>query len=422
MTWLALVLAATPVAQFSIEPLGATLKVELTVSGWKGDCLCLDMAGAEVAITGLPPHPARKECFLRPTKGPVRYAVNLEALRKLRDDPDYAADLGAAWLFHDAATLLHPDGVDTALRVRFTLPQGTSVATPWPQEQDGTFTVTPAQFDAGAYLALGTLRTLDEVKLPGFSARLTLVEGKKAATDAQLREWVRGALATLGTFYGGTPSRGTRPLHLVLAGMPSEDAGVFGSVLRRGDPSVMLLFGSQATAGFEGDWVAVHELFHLGNPPTTGRFPWFVEGFTTYYTELLRARSGAKPEAQAWETLASSAREYCQPEGTSLTERSLNLRVNHEWMRVYWSGACLALRLDVTIRQRSHGARSLDDVMRELRKGEPRSEAEVIAALDHAAGSPLASTHLAETKHVPMDEVFALLEPGSALRQAMTGR
>ncbi len=434
---LSLMLAATPVSHFTVAPdlTKHTLQIDLTLDGWKGDCLCLEMDGADVAVSGLAKHPDREGCFLRPAKNPIRYQVDLDALRRIQNDPDYAANLGPAWLFHDVAVFLHPDGSDTELRVRFSLPKGVTVAAPWPQGKDGTFSVSALQFDRGAYVALGALRTLDVLKLPGFSAQLTVIDETKAASDEQLREWVRRALSTLGTFYGGTPSNGTRPIHVVLAGMASDEAGVFGSVLRRGEPSVMLLYGTKATSGFESDWVALHELFHLGNPPTEGRYPWFVEGFTTYYTELLRARSGVLPEAKVWGTLASSVRAYCQPDGVGLSSRSQNLRVNHDWMRVYWSGACLALRVDVAIRQRSKGARSLDDVMRELRKGPALDEAAIVAALDRAAGSPIASSQLVEVNALPVEALLKDLGVGemkgdlatlredaplSAVRRAMT--
>lgn len=413
---LALLLAAAPVTQVTVTPAleQRTLAIELQVDrSWKGDCLCLDMDGAEVAVRGLSRHPRRPSCFLRPEKGPIRYQLDLARLRSLRDDPDYAADLGRAWLFHDAATLLHPDGFETALRVRFVLGEGVSVATPWPREKDGTFLVSESQLDAGAYVALGALRTLEDVKLDGFSARLTVVEGPKAASDAQLREWIRVALASLGTFYGRSPSRGVAPIHVVLAGMKSAEPGVFGSVLRRAEPSVMLLFGDAAATGFERDWVATHELFHLGNPPTQGRYPWFVEGFTTYYTELLRARRGSLSAAKVWGTLASSVRDSCQPDGTSLRERSRNLATTHDWMRVYWAGACLALRVDVEIRHRSGGQRSLDDVLRELRKAEPLDEDELLAALDRAAGSDLASSHVDATKPLPIEALLTALGVGA---------
>lgn len=377
-----------------------TLTVELDSKEWKGDCLCLDKSVDE-ALSGLTAYEGKEDCFHRAAKGPTRYVVSLEKLRRFHDDPDFAAELGVAWLFHDATFLLRADEFDTDYRVTFVLPKGVSVAAPWPETSPGVFTVSAAQFDVGSYIALGKLRVLDTVKFDGFSARLTLVDQPKKASDAQLVAWVSRALKTHGAFYGGNPSTGTRPLHIVLAGMHRDDAGVFGSVLRRGEPSVMLLFGDQATSGFERDWVVMHELFHLGNPPTRGRFPWLSEGFTTYYTEVLRGRSGAMPVKDARQNLSEGVRDWCQPnDGVSLAEASRRLGQNHDYQRVYWGGACLALRLDLAIRDRSKGQRSLDTVMRELRDGEPLDEDALVKKLDDAAGESLASRHLAETKPV----------------------
>ena len=373
--------------------------------GGKGGDLCIDMEGSARAIEGLTAREDRPRCF--EVKGSaVRYRVDLKALRRIRSDPDFATDLGPSWIFHDAAVLLHPDGLDVPMQVRFVNPPGISASAPWPQEKDGAFLVSPAQFDAGAYVVVGKLKVLPEIVFDGWSARLTLVDEKKTATDEQLREWVRGALQTLGVFYKGSPSLSRRPLHIVIAGVDSGDAGVFGSVLRRGDPSVMLLFGDHARSGFESDWVVHHELFHLGNPPTEGRFAWFTEGFTTYYAELLRARRGVRTAEQTWGNLISSAKEFCSPEGTSLRQRSDRLGRNHQWMQVYWGGACLALQLDVAIRKKSGNAKSLDDVMRALRSGPERDEAGVARALDEAAGGRMASELLEEKKQSNLDALF----------------
>lgn len=412
---LALLVLSTAQVQVTVTPdlKKASLAVELELGDWKGDCLCLDKSVGE-ALTGLEKHPQREDCYQRPAKGPVKYQVGLTKLRRMHDDPDFACELGSSWMFHDATFLLRADDFDTDYRVRFVVPEGVSVSAPWPRDEKGVFTVSAAQFDVGSYVALGKLRVLDTVKFDGFSARITLVDEPKKASDAQLVDWVSRALKTHGAFYGGSPTRGTLPIHIVLAGVGSDDAGVFGSVLRRGDPSVMLLFGRNATSGFESDWVAVHELFHLGNPPTKGRFPWLTEGFTTYYTEVLRGRSGALPVDVAWGTLAESLREYCSPNGTSLAEASRTLGQNHDYLRVYWGGACLAFRLDVAIRKKSKGARSLDTVLRELRVGPALDEGGVLAALDAAAGGLLASKHLEQKKGVlPFEDALTELGVGA---------
>lgn len=391
----------------------ASLAVEMDLGTWKGDCLCLDKSVGE-ALSGLEKHPDREDCYRRPEQGPVKYTVSLTRLRRMHDDPDFACELGSSWMFHDATFLLRADELTTDYRVRFVVPEGVTVATPWPRDEQGVFTVSAEQFDVGSYVAIGKLRVLDTVKFDGFSARITLVDEPKKASDAQLVAWVSRALETHGAFYGGSPTRGTLPIHIVLAGVGSSDPGVFGSVLRRGDPSVMLLFGRNATRGFESDWVAVHELFHLGNPPTKGRFPWLTEGFTTYYTEILRGRSGALPVEVAWGTLAESLREYCSPNGTSLAEASRTLGQNHDYLRVYWGGACLAFRLDVAIRKKSKGARSLDTVLRELRVGPALEEGAVIAALDAAAGNTLASKHVEQKKGpIPFEALLTELGVGA---------
>lgn len=409
------VLAASPVAEVTVLPdlKKSMLYVEVTTKDWGGSCLCLDK-DVSAALSGLEPMPEREDCFKKPEKGPLKYTVSLSRLRRFHDDPDFAAELGPAWLFHDSTFLLRLDEADAEYRVKFVLPEGVSTAAPWPREADGTYVVSPNQFDMGSYVALGKLRELKTVQLEGFSVRLTLVDEPKRATDEQLINWVVNALRTHGTFFKGSPTNGKLPIHVVLAGVNSEDAGVFGSVLRRGEPSVMLLFGKQATSGFDTDWVAVHELFHLGNPATKGRYPWLTEGFTSYYTEVLRARSGAKTENEAWATMAESFRDYCAPSwGRSLGEASRTLGQNHDYLRVYWGGACLAFRVDVAIRQKSKGARSLDDVMRELRVGEPLDEDGVVAALDAAAGSKVASGHLNEKKRLEIEPLLKDLGIGA---------
>ena len=167
--------------------------------------------------------------------------------------------------------------------------------------------------------------------------------------------------------------------------------------------------------------LVAHEYFHLWNvkrirPDALGPFDytgenytrllWVAEGVTSYYENVLVLRAGlmsAKDfldgNARAFQALQNtpgrlevSAEEssfdawikYYRPD-----ENSINSTVSY-----YDKGAILALLLDLEIRRRSRGARSLDDVMRHLydefgKKGRNFTPEDFQRAAELAAGASL---------------------------------
>lgn len=379
--------------------------------------LCADMGGGEVAVADLrqvlpsgAAVPLRRDgaCFqvAAPSQRPLRlrYRYDLSLMADRSGDPDYASRVGQSFVVNDQVLVLRPDPAPDQAEIlaTFHLPPGFAVGAHWdaappspspppPGLTEVRFRYDAAQYDAGTYVALGPLRSLGALALPGGTALVTLLTGAGPvkADDAALRGWLQRTLATVARFYGELP--GGRA-HVILApAAGSDEPGLFGSVLRRGWPSVMLLFGAQAEgASLWGHWLAVHELFHMGNPPTARKIPWFIEGFTTYYQDVLRARDGSRGEAEMWGDLYDGFRRHCDPqEGRSLRDESRELRRLHHYTRLYWGGACLAFRVDVAIREHSQGRRSLDTVMLDLRRRgqkEPLEEAEIIAALERELG------------------------------------
>ena len=137
--------------------------------------------------------------------------------------------------------------------------------------------------------------------------------------------------------------------------------------------------------------VSCHELFHTWNiksirpaemqPYDYSRENYFrtcfiAEGITTYYGEYLLARSHVRTPAQYFEELNTVLRKHYDDAGgenCSLADASMDLwldgykpGVPDRKVSVYHKGALVALLLDLTIRQLSGHARSLDDVMRRL--------------------------------------------------------
>jgi predicted metalloprotease with PDZ domain len=164
-----------------------------------------------------------------------------------------------------------------------------------------------------------------------------------------------------------------------------------------------------------------HEYFHHWNvkrirPMALGPFDyqhenytkylWFCEGVTSYYGDLILRRAGLLSAGEYFEGLASMLAGYEQtpgrfqqsPEQASFDtwiklyrqdENSINTAMSY-----YTTGEILGLLLDLEIRSRTAGAKSLDDVMRLLLEnhGLPKpgfTDAELKATFEKVAGGDL---------------------------------
>lgn len=121
------------------------------------------------------------------------------------------------------------------------------------------------------------------------------------------------------------------------------------------------------------------------------RLLWIFEGFTSYYDDLMLARSRAIGADDYLKALASTVTHVAKTPGRqvqSVAESSFDAWIKYyrqdenspnAIVSYYAKGALVALCLDLTIRSRTRGERSLDDVMRLLwrlhgRPGAPQPE------------------------------------------------
>jgi len=359
--------------------------------------LCLDRDGAGEHLTGLPHAEDDRDCFL-PQGRELHYRLDLTGLSRGRGDMDTVSRLGKpGFIASDTAFLLRParSPDDTVIEVAFTLPEGADVGAPWTRlpaaagDKGPRFRTSLGQRRTGSYVAVGRLKALADVPVQGGVFRPVVFQGDRRATDEDLRRWLREAGAEVALFYRGLPAPVVNVILVPLA--ESKRSGVFGSVLREHWPSAAMLFGGAADpASFHGEWMAFHELFHLGNPRLQGRIPWLTEGVATYYQSVLRARAGVQTEAAMLADLADGWNRFCSPDGEeSYLSRLKALMKGHEYMDFYWGSACFAFRLDLAVRTMTAGKRSLDDVLRELRAAtadERFDEEDLVAFLDKASG------------------------------------
>ena len=288
------------------------------------------------------------------------------------------------WLWFPAKV---PKRVDA--RARFILPEGVHATVPWPERDDGWRQLEHSAFGWNAWLSIGRYEPL-HFDLGDSHFEVAVFPGAREASDAGVVEWLETAAGASVELFGAFP-RGR--VSVVVIPMPAwGDAPVlFGVARRGGGGSVMLLLDEQARdEELPGEWVATHELLHLGMPYIDA--PWMSEGFVTYYTDVLRARQGVltegDPAAQTKRALEKLASGFHRGRGgiRTLASASENMRRVGGYTRVYWGGAALAFDLDVSLRHASANRRSLDDLMVRMTELAPLhrffSSAELITLMD----------------------------------------
>jgi predicted metalloprotease with PDZ domain len=174
------------------------------------------------------------------------------------------------------------------------------------------------------------------------------------------------------------------------------------------------------------EWLSVHtlfahEIFHVWNvklirPDVLGPFDytrenytrllWVAEGVTNYYESLLVRRAGLMTDRRFLSLMAQEIQKLQETPGRleqSLEEASFDAwteyyRQDEQTVNTnvsyYDKGAIVSLLLDLEIRRRSGGARSLDDVMRALyrdfyKKNRNYTSADFERAAEAAAGGSL---------------------------------
>ena len=177
---------------------------------------------------------------------------------------------------------------------------------------------------------------------------------------------------------------------------------------------------------------AAHEYFHVWNvkrirPAALGPFDytrpqfepslWVAEGWTQYYGEIGLLRAGIVDTARYLQTLGRLITANLETPGRRYVSARMASFLAPFWdgaatpmavdrpgsyFTYYFKGDALALLLDLEIRARTHGRRSLDDALRALRhrtwdapnasyylQGRGYTEADVEAAVNEAAGTDL---------------------------------
>lgn len=271
------------------------------------------------------------------------------------------------WLWFPEPFDAHTQSID----ITFSLPHGMAVSTPWRWlGRNGDvvrYRYRARPPDWGGRVAIGRFDTFTH-DIGTSHIRIAILNGKSPVDTEAIHEWLVRNLEALTLAYGEFPVPRLQVLVVPVGG--DREPVPWGQVVRGGGDAVHLYIDqTQPLSEFLDDWVLIHELSHLLHPLLGGEDHWLSEGLASYYQNLLRARAGLLPAAQAWEKLHAGFRrgQRGTPRDRTLAQVSEAMSRNHLYMRVYWSGAAISLLADHALRERGDG-QSLDRALAGLRR------------------------------------------------------
>jgi len=255
----------------------------------------------------------------------------------------------------------------TRLQVEFRLPQDVQVSVPWQRldASDSTYLLDKSPESSYAPAIFGDF-DYRELEVPGAVLRVSIMNGVNEMNNDAIADWIIATANDVSLAYGRFPN--PSPQIVVIAvgdGQSSKRSAVpFGRVVRDGGETVEFFVDqTQPLEALLADWTATHEFSHLMLPYLDRRQRWISEGFSQYYQNVLLARSGAYNDLYAWQKLYEGYERGRKSRPELSPNEATDRGVRGGLMKVYWSGAALALMADVTLRERSAGKESLDDVL-----------------------------------------------------------
>ncbi|MBA3767120.1 MAG: M61 family metallopeptidase [Acidobacteria bacterium] len=296
-------------------------------------------------------------------------------------------DRHAFW--NNAALLMYPEGQLNAPSTLRIMPFGNwKIATGLPAVAGKQNTFSAENFDIlyDSPIEVGAFKTIS-FEVRNVPHRI-IIDGEGNYDANKLRDDVKKIVETEAMMMGDIPYKDyTFILHL-----RSTDGGG----LEHLNSTALLVgrFGFRPESSYQ-DFLSLvaHEFFHLWNvkrirPDALGPFDytrenytkllWVAEGLTEYYSYLLLRRANLISEKDYLEMVAKSIQDLQKKPGRlvmSAEEASFDAWIKYyrrdenavnSQISYFDKGALLGMLLDLEIRKRTSGAKSLDDVMRYL--------------------------------------------------------
>ena len=206
-------------------------------------------------------------------------------------------------------------------------------------------------------------------QIEGATLNIEVRQPVDAEKAQEIIEWVRSTALTVNQTYGRFPNPAPRIIVIPTknSAWGGDSAVIFGRVTRRDQETIELFVNpDRPIEEYYSDWTATHEFSHLMLPLLSQRYRWISEGFATYYQNILMSRAGRYTPEMAWQLMIEGFERGARSRPELSPNDAAEDGIRQARMKVYWSGAAIALMADIELRQRSNGEESLDTVLGKL--------------------------------------------------------
>lgn len=335
----------------------------------------------------------------------LEYRVDVAGLAARQRHFDSAAKVGESFVAPMYSLLLVPEPIsaDIPVRVRLETELGIEAVTGLRRgNEPDSYELMAHEIAVATYLSFGKLerRTL---RFGEGELEIAKLDGKLDHSLDDYARWVEISARAVRNFYGVFPV--TRA-SVTLLPRRGRDGVLFGKVLPESAPGIVIVLGERASEReLYGDWILIHELFHLGFPSFYREGKWLDEGTATYYEPIIRVRAGLLSEHDMWRDFARDIWQGVP----AFTEYGLENA--SDFRGVYWGGALAVFAADVEARRRGSPERGLEVGLRALHRAggkahEVWSLNQAISEIDRALEAPIL-THIA-SRHARRGSPFDL--------------
>ena len=313
----------------------------------------------------------RNQRMLLPEGGTRCLNYTVDLTKAARHNKNYRSLSSSNVIVSPSLWLWRPDITRRSeIEARFRLPDDVMVSVPWlPIKGEPTrYRITRSPESANAEVIFGKFDYAD-IAVPGAVLRVSLLRNGKNTDASKIFDWVRTTATDVSLAYGRFPNPAPQVIIVPVPATQSSGAVPYGRVIRNGGEMVQFFVNlEKPIEEFMGDWTATHEFSHLLLPYISRRHRWVSEGFAQYYQNVLLARSGEYDQQTAWQKLYEGFERGRKSRPELSPNEATEGGIRSGLMKIYWSGAAIALMADVTLRERSGGAESLDKLLGQLQQ------------------------------------------------------